>query len=232
MFGLTLAIPDLERATDMPTFGGPGGYPFRTECPKGSYLIGFEGRAGQWFDRLNTLCAPWVHKANVFGPATVGPSIGDSRGGRTVFGNCNGSGLKNAAIRAWTIQTLSSANRFISKLDIFCVSVGPPGPPRAFSLGTPTRDSSAFVSNTEQNCPAGEIATGIHGRAGLFVDAIGLVYAPFPPKAPLPFETNVNSNAKASSPPPSSSLAPPPPSTPSQIRRSPSMVMPRGVEDE
>ena len=59
-FGLALIIPNLTLAADLPLYGGPGGNYFRAECPKGSYLVGLDGRAGAWVDRIAPVCAPWL----------------------------------------------------------------------------------------------------------------------------------------------------------------------------
>jgi len=232
VLGLALVRPDLALATDFGPDGGPGGNPFRFECPKGSYLVGFQGKAGEWIDRLQAMCAPWMHNANIFGPPTIGPPIGDSRGGRTVVGTCNDSRVKNRAIRDWLVEFLRSDNKFVARISLECITVGPPGPGRNFELGSLT-PMPHFLDTALHVCPVGEVATGIHGRKGLFIDAIGLICSPFPPKAPLPFETKVNPNAMAPSPPPPSLGQPPPPSgsATTQMKRSSSMIMPRGVEE-
>jgi len=234
VFGFAVMYPNLVLATTvLGPDGGPGGTPFRFDCPNGSYLVGFQGKAGEWIDRLEPMCAPWMHNANTFGPVTVGPPIGDSRGGRTVVGNCNDSSVKNRAIRVWLVEFLRSDNKFVARIGSECITVGPPGPGKNFVLGS-TKPGIPFLDTALHKCPVGEVATGLHGRKGLFIDAIGLICNPFPPKALLPFETRVNPNAQAPSNPPSSIAQPSPPlsSPATQMRRSPSMIMPRGVEEK
>ena len=94
--GLALPRPVLVLATDLPPSGNSGGNAFRAECPKGAYLVGLQGKAGEWVDRVATLCAPWLHASQAFGSASVGPSFGDSRGGNVTFGNCNKGNIRNA----------------------------------------------------------------------------------------------------------------------------------------
>ena len=53
------------------------------------------------------------------------------------------------------------------------------------TLGTDPTDSFRM------GCPPGELAVGIHGRAGKFLDAIGLICGPLPSKMAPP-ATNVN----------------------------------------
>ena len=76
--GLLLTGPHIVFATDLGPDGGPGGTPFRFECPKGSYIVGFQAKTGEWIDRLQAICAPWIPNSNSFGPITVGPSFGQS----------------------------------------------------------------------------------------------------------------------------------------------------------
>lgn len=231
--GLILAGPNLAFATDLGPDGGTGGNPFRFECPKGSYIVGFQARAGEWIDRIQPICAPWMHNANMFGPTTVGPSFGQSRGGRTDVTNCNDSSVKNRAITRWAVYFLRSDSKLVALIIGDCNSVASPrGPLKGWTVGHST--TNYFPNTASHECPFGELVTGNHGRQGLYIDAIGLICRPFPPKPPLPFETNVHSNAKASSSPPSSFAQPPPPSSSAttQMKRSPSMVMPRGIEEK
>ena len=48
VFVFTIVSPDLGLATDLKIYGGLGGNEFRAECPKGSYLVGLQGRTGAW----------------------------------------------------------------------------------------------------------------------------------------------------------------------------------------
>lgn len=234
--GLALACPNLARATVLGPDGGTGGVPFRWECPKGSYFVGFQGKAITLIDRMQPLCAPWMHSANIFGPFSVGPTFGDSRKGQTFFSTCNDSSVKNRAIASWTVYFFSSGSKHVSVVIGDCRSVASPrGPNRGWTLGQFSPKDLINTKDVSHECPFGELVTGIHGRKAEFIDAIGFICRPFPPKPLLPFETNVNPNAKAPTLPPSSIAPPPPPpssSAPAQMNRSSSMFTTRGVDEK
>ena len=229
--GLILASPNVSFATDLGPDGGPGGNPFRFECPKGSYIVGFQAKTGEWIDRLQPMCAPWMPNSNSFGPITVGPSFGQSRGGTTDVTNCNDGTVKNRAISRWTIYFLRSDSRLVAIIFGDCNSVtSPRGPLKGWTVRH--SKTNYFPNTASHECPFGVLVTGIHGRQGLYIDAIGITCRPFPPKPTLPFDTKVNPNASGPSQAPLRLVQPSPPSNSaaSQMKRSPSMIMPRSVE--
>lgn len=228
--GLLLTGPHVVFATDLGPDGGPGGTPFRFECPKGSYIVGFQAKTGEWIDRLQPICAPWIPNSNSFGPFTVGPSFGQSRGGQTDVTNCNDSSVRNRAITRLDILFLRSVSKLVAIIFGDCNSVtSPRGPLKGWTVGH--SKTSYFPNSATYECPFGELVAGVHGRAGLFIDAIGITCRPFPPKPSPPFETKVNPNAIAPSQAPSPLAPPPPPnSAATQMKRAPSMIMPRAIE--
>lgn len=209
VIGLALLCPDFAVATDRPVYGGLGGNYFRAECPKGSYLVGLDGRAGAWVDRIAPVCAPWRRGSQTFGAPSVGQSFGTSEGGQEHHESCLGSGINNRAVQSWNIETLKSDNRFVQYIGALCISLAPSasipsygpfefGPKPAVAPGDEPLDSIPTRSDrsVEQKCPAGEIAVGIHGRAGKFLDAVGLICGPLPTKLSAP-PTKVNPLATA-----------------------------------
>ena len=128
--GVSLVSPDLALATDIPVSGGPGGNYFRAECPKGSYLVGLDGRAGAWVDRIAPVCAPWLRGSQTFGAPSVGQSFGTSEGGQERHESCLGSGINNRAVQSWYIDTLQSDNRFVQYIGALCISLAPSASPR------------------------------------------------------------------------------------------------------
>lgn len=236
--GFTMWCPNPVLATTvLGPDGGPGGNPFRFDCPTGSYLVGFQGKAVTLIDRVQPLCAPWMHSANIFGPFSVGPTYGDSRRGNTFFSTCNDSSVKNRAITKWAVYFFSSDSKHVSVVIGDCNSVtSPRGPIRGWTLGHFSPKDLINTQNVNYECPFGELAAGIHGRKAEFIDAIGFICRPFPPPKPPMAATKVNPITKA--PPPSSpptSIAPPPPppsSSATQMKRSSSMFSTRGVEGQ
>ena len=201
---LALACSDQALATtDFDPWGSPGGTAFRDECPKGSYLVGVDGRYGAWVDRIAMVCAPWLPAQQTFGATSVGKLRGASRGGNPPPRptTCSGFGITNRAVQALTVEILRSENKLVQSVRGYCTSLGPPVSTAKWSFGSLTEypePSTPYplyfpddALRRTHVCPPGELAVGIHGRAGLFVDALGLICGPLPvnPGAPA---TKVN----------------------------------------
>jgi len=203
VLGLALVSPDLALATDLQTYGGSGGTPFRDECPKGWYLVGLNGRAGEWVDRVATVCAPWLRGKQTFGQPTVGRYHGDSTGGVKRETICWGFGINNRVIQSWKLTRLTGDNKFVRYIIVNCTSLAPPTATGRFTFGGPITEDAGTTFFDEAGtqrpdaplntaCPAGEVAIGIHGRAGLFLDQIGLICGSSPAKFIAPPATSVN----------------------------------------
>ena len=170
------------RASDAEIRGGPGGKPFRFTCDDGSYLVGFEGVVGDWIDRIRPLCAPWSPTERSLGKAqAANVSFGDSSGGRFPF--------KERCPNNYIIVNLSmtftyndDSDLFLDELSMDCSRVG--GPPDSRSVDVRSLggyQSGAYIRHPRLSwCGDGEAATGVRGRSGRFVDALGLVCGPAP----------------------------------------------------
>lgn len=189
--GLTLVLPGITSATDLPLYGGSGGQQVRAECPKGSYLVGLAGRAGSWVDRIAPVCAPWLRGSQALGTPTIGQSFGMSGGGQEQQTICTRSGNNRLAIQSWWTHLLRSDNHYVQYIEMYCDSLPTPLPPTNYGprldFGTRPNDVEELVTYGPfssqppfQACPAGEAAVGIRVRAGQFVDAIGLICGPRP----------------------------------------------------
>lgn len=198
--GLLFGVCGVASATDLEVRGGYGGANFRSVCAPGSYLAGMQVRLGDWIDQIRPVCAevdsnfyrkPGVPSADL---------IGGSGGNRYDDARCK-EGHVAAGLSVVMITDPGFGNNLgvISRMRIFCNGVAPPflfDPhgivgvyPRAgnirldsdilFGIST----DSKYVKFEVFNCPPGELATGLWGRAGDFVDAIGLVCGPGPQAA-------------------------------------------------
>ena len=191
--GIALLCPDITLATDLPIYGGLGGQEFRADCPTGSYLVGLSGRTGEWVDNIAPICAPWLVAKQVFGPPSVGPSHGASIGGQEHPADCGVQAGNIHVVQSWKIDILRSDNHYVKHIMAHCLSLSPSASSRVFHFGTkdPYDQNISFgpfgTKPPEQACPAKEAAVGIRGRAGQFVDAIGLICGPLPlgPSAPV-----------------------------------------------
>jgi hypothetical protein len=187
-------------ARDLPTQGGPGGGPYRLECPAGAYIIGFGAATGAYVDRLSVVCGGWDSNQMRF--FTVSSNLATGRQ------NASGSSAeRNSAycpsgyavfgIRPWLLR---SDNHLLDAMSATCASPEPPHDlyptkiailsegERTFSeTGDVTsRDIESDIYNDmhhgsyERDCNVGELATGIYGKSGEAIDSIGLVCQPAP----------------------------------------------------
>ena len=186
------------QARDLPVEGGRGGGAFRAECPGGQYLRGVSIRAGSWVDAIAALCAPDIPPDAFLGKWKRGPRHGGS-GGSLV--------LRDAVcppdhyVTGLKFGLTGGDSQYIDWVAVQCLPIGRGGSSLDVCLQT---GSGCPHSGSWQSCPnltgQPEWATGIHGRKGSFVDALGLICGASPAYlwAPKP--------APTSPPPP----APPP----------------------
>ena len=205
--GLALVWPDSSLSlTVHEPYGSPDGEYFREKCPKGSYLVGIDGRYGGWVNRIAPVCAPWLWTQKTFGPPTVGPYHGGIGGDKNKQRLCWGFGINNRAVQSWTVEVLRSKERFVVSITGQCTSLGPPASTGGWGFG-PLQDypeSSGPYGlgypkdawRQPQGCPPGELGVGIHGRAGNTIQALALICGPLPvnPGAPT---TKVTPHAAA-----------------------------------
>jgi hypothetical protein len=176
-------------ATDLPVEGGPGGGPFRAECPSGQYLVGVSIKAGAWVDAIYLLCAPFIADQGGFGKWTRGPRHGGAGGSallkdaacprdRVVWGIKFGwTRTEYSYVDYVELQCMPTArdgptNNVCVQTGGGCWNKNPNPPPATFPGGLNVIGDEPF----KQNCdPKSEVATGIHGRSGAYVDALGLI---------------------------------------------------------
>lgn len=172
----------------LPPIGGPGGGQFKVPCPPGQYLAGFELRAGDDVDAIRPVCASST--AALANTAWFG-----GPGGKPVQLRCPSQipaviGLDVAAEGAETVV--------VNNIHLYCGlplpnQRQPDYPSAVFDGPTAVASRPAFpgaiggapVQKSEnfQSCPAGQIATGVHGRSGVWFDAMGLICG-LPPAPP------------------------------------------------
>jgi hypothetical protein len=161
-------IPYAFAGKEFPPEGTNSGAPFREVCPPGQYMIGAHYRSGNWMDQISITCAP-VDATGMTGPQWLGPPIGGN-GGSPNSQSCppdfiiTGGGILR-----------NSGNHYVQMMDLACESTITKSTYPLSNVGTP----STVFPEVYQNCPPGEAVIGIHGRAGLYVDAIGLICGAF-----------------------------------------------------
>jgi len=203
VMAILLAIP--ASAVVLESIGEGRGSPFRAECP-GGFLVGFQGRVGAWIDNFKVVCESWGQGKR----DAIDPQVGASHGGGPSFGRCPvGSAVKE--IHPHDTKGDGPTN-VIHSIDFRCVSVTDGrSTDRRFGSTVPAEVRSrggigtTFVAElASQACPDREVAIGLHGRSGSFVDAVGLICGPIPAAA-----TPVSPPVATTQPPPPQPQRPP-----------------------
>jgi hypothetical protein len=177
------AIP--VHASDTRADGGGGGTPFRFECPPDEYLAGVDGRTGNWVDQIRAVCVT-SRQLGARGKAS-GPFFGGPGGiSRNII--CP----LDHAISGWEIQQTRGDITKVGYVKPRCRELFPPHKlfqfTRVWGLVQPKSSAigAAFgATPVQRDCPEGELAAGIHGAAGLFVDRVGLICKPQPGNKPM-----------------------------------------------
>ena len=161
------------------------GEPFSVECPTGSYVTGFVGRAGDWVDRLSIVCAKWnANRVTLETPSrdgisrVGGPGIpgfaGQSAGGSEIEAQCP---MGWAVGGGYSIDyTTGGQDGLLHHFDFNCVPVGEErGDPQPLRFGSNSNSEIVSRGASRFQCDEHQLASGISGRDGLFIDEFHLV---------------------------------------------------------
>lgn len=163
-------------ATDRPIQGGSGGAVFRDDCGRGRYLVGVSIRKGGWVDAILPLCAAY----------TAQKRFAKWERGRRHGGAGGSPLLKDAVCPAdhfvigLKFGVTQGKKRFIDWVAVQCIRIAGG---TSFDICLHTGDGCPLHQAFEpfwQTCPYGEWATGLRGRIGIYVDALGLICGPEP----------------------------------------------------
>ncbi len=161
-------------ATVLQSKGGMGGVPFATVCPHGQYVVGFAARAGAWVDGVAPVCAPYLPAPGIFSGGQPATFHGGA-GGAAQTQLCS-SGTVVVRLMLGIIND-DLTEKYIDYITFECAGVEQ-------QAGTETHCVATGEACLERDrivaCPNGEVATGINGRSGEFLDAIGLMCGPAP----------------------------------------------------
>jgi hypothetical protein len=184
--------------------GGHEGSQFHALCPPDRNLHGFELRVADDVDAIRAVCVPAFGPTTIGTPAASGWYGGPGGGFRSLLcppGTPVVIGLDVAA-EGW--DTL-----VVNQIHLYCgvattaVQVAARHPSAVFDgpsykqwplapLGNGETKEGRQVSYGPQRCSPGQVAVGLHGRSGIWVDSIGLVCAPVRlSKDPRPVVTSV-----------------------------------------
>ena len=167
--------------TYLDVFGGAGGGRFEAHCPAGQVLTGFDLRAGDDVDAIRPLCAV------ARGPRDVGPASAEStwyggNGGGPARVECN---QYSPVINGVYLAAEGQDTVIINNIHLFCGEATNTEPPRDAATAVfdaPKIDGKrgifqvfSIADSRTQRCPPGKVAVGVHGRSGIWLDAIGLI---------------------------------------------------------
>lgn len=151
---------------------GRGDYGFRDVCPQGTAIVGFHLRTGAWFDAIGVNCGTILP-----GGQTRVMATGATHGGG------GGSPAEMMCENGQVVSALkfgeSNDGKKLAKLVMWCkaVATGQVSDPIVFS------GQEGHIYNRPnyfQDC-GGEAATGLKGRFGRDVNALGLICGPYTP---------------------------------------------------
>lgn len=173
--------------------GGPGGGKFQVLCPGGQLLIGFDLRVADDVDAMRPVCAT-AYGPNVVDDVSQGNWYGGT-GGRfhaaicpsdrpIVYGlSVRAEGVDTIIVNTIALDCGLAAETQLAKQDPNRSDPGFSGP--SYMPASQTRiwlgygigggGKRATGLGDRQHCPIGQVAVGVHGRSGIWLDAIGLI---------------------------------------------------------
>lgn len=199
----------------LPAFGGQGGGQFKAPCNAGEMLTGFELRAGDDIDAIRPVCVTATGPREISTPplttdsGLVGPPNRTFNPQQLAPGWYGGTGgsiqrllcpdetpiVIGIDIGAEGMKTVT-----VNNIHLFCgLAIANQAPsdqpsnvfdaPKAMPSAGPLGLSVNYPQSTtgSERCPAGQVAVGMHGRVGVWLDAMGLICdAPRVPPPPKP----------------------------------------------
>jgi hypothetical protein len=175
--------------------GGNGGGAFQARCPAGeSYLAGLEVTTHERISTIKLMCA--ARQGNsLINPTRFGPDIGQEAYNRESRVCPNGEAINAIQVQSDGYGVIGVWNIALRCSDAH--GVLPIGEPNyavlAGSAQLSTKlDSAPNRIDGSDECPAGYIARGLWGHAGLFIDSVGLIcdWIPADPPPPQPRVSN------------------------------------------
>ena len=170
---VSMFVTGVVQATDLPLGGGPGGSPFRREC-SGDFVVGVYVRSGDWVDAIGLKCGIFNPTQGEFNqPPWNTPYYGAGSAAmqeRVCAKDRFVSGIKFNV-------TGEASHPFVNFIELTCTPIAGG---TSNTLCIQTGQGCPLAGAIVQTCPAGEAATGVRSRTGLYVDALGLICGPKP----------------------------------------------------
>lgn len=184
MLPATLQADDTTYLHDAALLGGGGGGPFRADCPNGWALTGVNVTIGIDMNSVSPVCSPTFAGLSYEGTTHLG-TYGDAKD-HSGYASCAPNLMQGMDVGT------SHAN-IVHHLQLVCLT--PDGGTyiaiiqKADNSG-PLTHGGADQRNERTGCPPGEFAVGLYGRAGAYVDAVGILCGKVAaaPRAPPPVQ--------------------------------------------
>jgi hypothetical protein len=179
----------------LPTVGGGGGGQFKAPCAQGQLLAGFELRVGDDVDAIRPICAIAASASEVNLQPVTSEWYGGAGGGIESL-MCPSS---TPVVTGMYVAAEGENTVIVNTIHLYCglasetqaaasdypsaVFDGPTIRGVKFSFpGTVGKES--HFRGARYDCPAGQVAVGVHGRSGAWLDEVGLICgAPVVPSA-------------------------------------------------
>ena len=159
--------------------GGGGGGQFQARCRGSELLAGFELRAGDDVDAIRPLCVTAYGSRETSAASENAWHGGDGGGPAHVICPRHTPIVTGMFVHAEGMDTL-----VVNNIHLFCSLAVDPQVDRspAVAFDAPAYQNESWfrygaISSDTQRCPPGQAAVGVHGRSGLWLDAIGLICA-------------------------------------------------------
>ncbi len=160
--------------------GGGGGGQFEARCPVGQLLAGFEVRAADDVDAIRPLCVTATGPRDVSGASPASGWHGGA-GGVSASVACP---AQTPIVTGMFVRWEGVDTYVVNNIHLFCgtadATQGTGNGPAAVFNAPQVRPSGllakfAGTGQATQLCPDGQVAVGMHGRSGIWVDAIALI---------------------------------------------------------
>lgn len=165
-----------------PLLGSPSnGDAGEWRCPRGAYLVGFEGSTtGEGFHALTAICGEY-REDGTRGTLTRGPRFGGTAGA-PVTKMCPEAKPFVRSMDAWTASGQISMIRVGFQCGPMTGSFGPTvRDETSFSFGAGVEAQYYLLREHSIQCPAGYGYGGIHARSNVDLDALGAICRPATP---------------------------------------------------
>jgi hypothetical protein len=182
---VAVTTQDGASARDLPIQGGPGGGPFRLDCPAGAFITGIALRSGGWIDAVQGSCRLFLTNRNLLASGTSATAVTGGPGGGSQQAGCTPDRYV-AGIRIGYTRD-GDHPKYLDYVELSCAVLSGYGGETKVCLQTgdncwdrhPGDDKGGL--SFQARCAPGEMVSALIGRSGQFIDALGIACAARPP---------------------------------------------------